>query len=78
MLIYALQGLCEQDEILQFGSVTTHNFNHIMQVFDIVGHSIGQNISVIVRRNLHIMNLTVTPRQWQQPGLLGCEIVRRQ
>ncbi|XP_026332757.1 26S proteasome non-ATPase regulatory subunit 9 [Hyposmocoma kahamanoa] len=73
-----LAGLCEQDEILQFGSVNTHNFNEITQVHDIVAHSIGQNIRVLVRRNQHILNLTVSPRPWAQPGLLGCQIVRKQ
>ncbi|XP_049880208.1 26S proteasome non-ATPase regulatory subunit 9 [Pectinophora gossypiella] len=72
-----LAGLCEQDEVLQFGSVSPHNFSDITQVHDVVAHSVGQNVRLLVRRNNNILNLTVTPRPWAQPGLLGCQIVRR-
>ncbi|CAB3229886.1 unnamed protein product [Arctia plantaginis] len=70
-------GLCEHDEILQFGSVNHHNFRDMSQIMDIVGHSVGQRINVKLRRGHNILNVTVVPRPWQQPGLLGCQILRK-
>ncbi|XP_041968236.1 26S proteasome non-ATPase regulatory subunit 9 [Aricia agestis] len=71
-----LSGLCENDNIIQFGSVTANNFSDITQVHNVVMHSVGQPIQVKVRRGTHILCMTVTPRPWGQPGLLGCQINR--
>ncbi|KAJ2940876.1 hypothetical protein O0L34_g10136 [Tuta absoluta] len=70
-------GLQPQDEVFQFGSINIHNFVDIMQVHNVVTHSVGQNVRLLVRRNNCVLNLSVTPRPWGQPGLLGCQIVRR-
>lgn len=70
-------GLQEYDEILQFGSVNHENFQDMSQINNIVSHSVGQRVNVRIKRDHNIMNLTVVPRPWQQPGLLGCHIQRK-
>ncbi|XP_053618270.1 26S proteasome non-ATPase regulatory subunit 9 [Plodia interpunctella] len=69
-------GLTTDDEILQFGSINHTNFSDMTQINDLVSHSVGQRIHVKVRRQEHVLTLTVVPRPWQQPGLLGCQIRR--
>ncbi|CAK1543379.1 unnamed protein product [Leptosia nina] len=71
-----IAGLCENDEIIQFGSVNSNNFTDITQVHQIVSHSVGQRIQVKVRRDELVQSITVVPRPWAQPGLLGCQIRR--
>ncbi|XP_068625095.1 26S proteasome non-ATPase regulatory subunit 9 [Battus philenor] len=71
-----LAGLLENDEVLQFGSVNSNNFSDIMQVHDVVAHSVGQRVSVRVKRGEQVISLTVVPRPWSHPGLLGCQITR--
>ncbi|XP_075985476.1 26S proteasome non-ATPase regulatory subunit 9 [Anticarsia gemmatalis] len=70
-------GLCEHDEILQFGSVNHDNFRDMTQIMEIVSHSVGQTVTVKVKRGHNVLNLNVMPRPWQQPGLLGCQINRK-
>lgn len=70
-------GLQQHDEILQFGSVNHQNFQDMSQINNIVAHSAGQRVSVKVKRGSITVILTVVPRPWQQPGLLGCHIHRK-
>ncbi|XP_050356227.1 26S proteasome non-ATPase regulatory subunit 9-like [Nymphalis io] len=72
-----LGGLCENDKVLQFGSINANNFIDVTQLHNIVSHSVGQPIQVQVRRDRHVLNITVVPRPWAQPGLLGCQISRQ-
>nr|XP_026497641.1 26S proteasome non-ATPase regulatory subunit 9-like [Vanessa tameamea] len=72
-----LGGLCENDKLLQFGSINSSNFVDITQLHNIVTHSVGQPIQVRVRRDRHVLNVTVVPRPWAHPGLLGCQIIRQ-
>ncbi|XP_045455836.1 26S proteasome non-ATPase regulatory subunit 9-like [Melitaea cinxia] len=71
-----LGGLCENDKIIQFGSINASNFTDVTQLHNIVRHSVGQQIQVRVKRDRHVQNFTVVPRPWAQPGLLGCQIIR--
>ncbi|XP_032524086.2 26S proteasome non-ATPase regulatory subunit 9 [Danaus plexippus] len=71
-----LAGLCEDDELLQFGSVNHGNFTDITQLHSIVVHSVGQAIQVRVQRQHIVVSLNVVPRPWARPGLLGCQIQR--
>ncbi|CAH2097836.1 unnamed protein product [Euphydryas editha] len=71
-----LGGLCENDKIIQFGSINASNFTDVTQLHNIVRHSVGQQIQVRVKRDRHIQNFTLVPRPWAQPGLLGCQIIR--
>ncbi|XP_047035686.1 26S proteasome non-ATPase regulatory subunit 9 [Helicoverpa zea] len=72
-----IAGLQEHDEILQFGSVNHQNFQDMTQINNIVAHSVGQRVNIKVKRGNNVYNLTVLPRPWQQPGLLGCHIQRK-
>ncbi|XP_013144794.1 PREDICTED: 26S proteasome non-ATPase regulatory subunit 9 [Papilio polytes] len=69
-----LAGLSVNDKILQFGSINHSNFSDVTQVNQIVSHSVGQRIEVRVRRDQNVISLTVVPRPWAHPGLLGCQI----
>lgn len=71
-----LGGLCENDKIIQFGSINASNFTDVTQLHNIVRHSVGQQIQVRVKRDRHVQNFAVVPRPWAQPGLLGCQIIR--
>ncbi|VVD00038.1 26S proteasome non-ATPase regulatory subunit 9 [Leptidea sinapis] len=71
-----LAGLCTNDEVIQFGSVNHSNFTDVTQIHQIVSHSVGQRILVRVRRDQSVLGVTVVPRPWTQPGLLGCQIRR--
>ncbi|CAH2249204.1 jg21746 [Pararge aegeria aegeria] len=72
-----MAGLHENDELLEFGTVNTSNFSDLNQVNYLVQHSVGQPIQVRVRRGTHILSLTIVPRIWTHPGLLGCRIERK-
>ncbi|KAL4716505.1 hypothetical protein ACJJTC_015933 [Scirpophaga incertulas] len=67
-------GLCEGDEILQFGSINSQNFCDVNQIYQVVSHSLNQAIRVQLRRNETTISTHVTPRAWAMPGLLGCHI----
>ncbi|XP_014359828.2 26S proteasome non-ATPase regulatory subunit 9 [Papilio machaon] len=71
-----LAGLLQNDKILQFGSINHCNFSDVTQVHQIVSHSVGQRIEVRVKRDQNVISLTVVPRPWAHPGLLGCQIRR--
>lgn len=72
-----MAGLCEYDEIIEFGSINHLNFRDMTQIMDLVGHSVNQRINVKIRRNNSVLNVTVIPKPWLQPGLLGCQILRK-
>ncbi|KPJ00727.1 26S proteasome non-ATPase regulatory subunit 9 [Papilio xuthus] len=71
-----LAGLLQNDKILQFGSINHSNFSDVTQVHQIVSHSVGQRIEVRVKRDQNVISLSVVPRPWTHPGLLGCQIRR--
>ncbi|CAG9792800.1 unnamed protein product [Diatraea saccharalis] len=71
-----MDGLCEGDEILQFGSINSGNFTDVTQIHQLISHSINQSIRVQLRRDHRILTINLTPRPWAQPGLLGCHIRR--
>ncbi|XP_045762812.1 26S proteasome non-ATPase regulatory subunit 9 [Maniola jurtina] len=72
-----IAGLNENDELLEFGTINAANFTDVNQVNSLVQHSVGQPIQVRVRRGRHVLSLTVVPRIWTQPGLLGCRIEKK-
>ncbi|XP_034826122.1 26S proteasome non-ATPase regulatory subunit 9 [Maniola hyperantus] len=72
-----IAGLNENDELLEFGTINAINFTDVNQVNSLVQHSMGQPIQVRVRRGRHVLSLTVVPRIWTQPGLLGCRIEKK-
>ncbi|GBP20878.1 26S proteasome non-ATPase regulatory subunit 9 [Eumeta japonica] len=68
-------GLCEEDVILEFGSLNAGNFTELTQVADIVRHSVGSRINIKIRRGRDILNVGLVPSTWAGRGLLGCNVV---
>ncbi|XP_076843210.1 26S proteasome non-ATPase regulatory subunit 9 [Brachyhypopomus gauderio] len=68
-------GLLTGDEIIEFGSVNTSNFQNLQNIGSVVQHSEGKSLSVAVVRNGQRLQLGLTPQRWPGRGLLGCNIV---
>ncbi|XP_046854106.1 26S proteasome non-ATPase regulatory subunit 9-like isoform X2 [Xenia sp. Carnegie-2017] len=67
-------GLRVGDEIIRFGSLNIENFDNMQSVANVVQHSMGQSIPIIIRRGEHIHHLNLIPNIWHGRGLLGCNI----
>lgn len=69
----ALDGIMLGDQLVKFGSV--EGGDNLLVRLAREGHmNEGNAIPVIVLRRGVQVQLTVTPRQWAGPGLLGCHI----
>ncbi|XP_072520784.1 26S proteasome non-ATPase regulatory subunit 9 [Salminus brasiliensis] len=68
-------GLHIGDEIIQFGSVNTSNFQNLQNIASVVQHSEGKSVSIAVIRSDQRVQLSLTPQRWSGRGLLGCNIV---
>lgn len=68
-------GLKLGDVILQFGSVTKQNFTGLSAIGNVVKHSVGKPVNVLVKRENDKVVLSLTPQEWGGRGLLGCNIV---
>ncbi|XP_072921674.1 26S proteasome non-ATPase regulatory subunit 9 [Hemitrygon akajei] len=71
----SMSGLQVGDEIVEFGSVNTQNFQNLQNIAKVVQHSEGKPISITVTRNGQNVHLSLTPQRWSGRGLLGCNIV---
>ncbi|KPP73375.1 26S proteasome non-ATPase regulatory subunit 9-like, partial [Scleropages formosus] len=63
-------GLRVGDEIIEFGSVNTENFQNLHNIASVVQHSEGKPLSVTVVRSGQKVQLCLTPQQWSGRGLL--------
>ncbi|CAL1616614.1 unnamed protein product [Knipowitschia caucasica] len=68
-------GLRVGDEVIEFGSVNSHNFQNLQNIASVVQHSEGRALRVVVVRSGDRCPLTLTPQRWSGRGLLGCNIV---
>jgi len=68
-------GLRVGDEIIEFGSVNTANFQNLQNIASVVQHSEGKPLSIAVIRNGQRNQMSLTPQRWSGRGLLGCNIV---
>ncbi|XP_040842990.1 26S proteasome non-ATPase regulatory subunit 9 isoform X2 [Ochotona curzoniae] len=68
-------GLQVGDEILEFGSVNTQNFQSLHHISTVVQHSEMKPLSVTVLRQGQKHQLRLVPKRWTGKGLLGCNIV---
>ncbi|KAJ9579558.1 hypothetical protein L9F63_004743 [Diploptera punctata] len=68
-------GICEEDLIIEFGSVNASNFKNLQDIGNIVQHSQGRTVIVRIKRNDAIMKVNLTPHAWAGRGLLGCNII---
>uniref|UniRef100_A0A8C3TFU0 26S proteasome non-ATPase regulatory subunit 9 n=1 Tax=Chelydra serpentina TaxID=8475 RepID=A0A8C3TFU0_CHESE len=71
----SISGLQVDDEIIEFGSVDTHNFQTLQNIATVVQHSEGKPLSVTVIRGGKKLHLGLTPKHWAGKGLLGCNIL---
>ncbi|KAB7499562.1 26S proteasome non-ATPase regulatory subunit 9 [Armadillidium nasatum] len=70
-----IDGLSVNDEICKFGTVTAENFKCLSCIKEVVEHSKNKPIQVVIRRDGNMRLITLTPRNWSGPGLLGCNIL---
>nr|XP_009861810.1 26S proteasome non-ATPase regulatory subunit 9-like [Ciona intestinalis] len=68
-------GLKVGDVIIEFGSVTSRNFQSIREIGEVVKHSVGRSLNIIVKRGETKLNILLTPHSWGGRGLLGCNVV---
>ncbi|XP_006047226.1 26S proteasome non-ATPase regulatory subunit 9 isoform X1 [Bubalus kerabau] len=71
----SIAGLQVDDEILEFGSVNTQNFQSLQNISSVVQHSEGKPLSVTVMRRGEKHQLRLVPTRWAGKGLLGCNII---
>ncbi|TMS03528.1 26S proteasome non-ATPase regulatory subunit 9 [Larimichthys crocea] len=68
-------GLRVGDEVIEFGSVNTANFQNLQNIASVVQHSEGKSLRVAVIRDGQKAQMSLTPQRWSGRGLLGCNIV---
>ncbi|XP_034397519.1 26S proteasome non-ATPase regulatory subunit 9 [Cyclopterus lumpus] len=68
-------GLRVGDEVIEFGSVNTDNFQNLQNIASVVQHSEGKPLRVTVIRDGQKAQMSLTPQRWSGRGLLGCNIV---
>ncbi|XP_004395938.1 PREDICTED: 26S proteasome non-ATPase regulatory subunit 9 isoform X2 [Odobenus rosmarus divergens] len=68
-------GLQVDDEIVEFGSVNTQNFQSLHNIGSVVQHSEGKALNVTVIRRGEKYQLRLVPTRWAGKGLLGCNII---
>ncbi|XP_036785445.1 26S proteasome non-ATPase regulatory subunit 9 isoform X2 [Manis pentadactyla] len=68
-------GLQVDDEIMEFGSVNTQNFQSLHNIGSVVQHSEGKPLNVTVIRRGEKHQLRLVPTSWAGRGLLGCNII---
>nr|XP_022319909.1 26S proteasome non-ATPase regulatory subunit 9-like [Crassostrea virginica] len=68
-------GICMNDKILKFGSVTSHNFHNLQNIAAVVQHSKDKPLSLRILRNDKEFNVSLTPKSWSGRGLLGCSFL---
>ncbi|XP_028269717.1 26S proteasome non-ATPase regulatory subunit 9 [Parambassis ranga] len=68
-------GLRVGDEIIEFGSVNSGNFQNLQNIASVVQHSERKPLRVTVIRVDQKVQMSLTPQRWSGRGLLGCNIV---
>ncbi|XP_061025544.1 26S proteasome non-ATPase regulatory subunit 9 [Eubalaena glacialis] len=71
----SIAGLQVDDEIVEFGSVNTQNFQSLQNIGSVVQHSEGKPLNVTVIRRGEKYQLRLVPTRWAGKGLLGCNII---
>ncbi|XP_048641522.1 26S proteasome non-ATPase regulatory subunit 9 isoform X1 [Marmota marmota marmota] len=71
----SIAGLQVDDEIVEFGSVNTQNFQSLHNIGSVVQHSEGKPLNVTVIRRGERHQLRLVPTRWAGKGLLGCNII---
>lgn len=70
------QGLRVDDEILEFGTINSRNFqNNLTQISDLVRHMQNKRVPLKVLRMGQQLDMILIPKSWSGRGLLGCNIL---
>ena len=80
----SLAGLCVNDLLLQFDSITARNHENFTAIAKLLPNKEGKEVSVKVRRMRamewgevsEIIELRLKPKKWEGRGLLGCHIAK--
>ncbi|XP_041095861.1 26S proteasome non-ATPase regulatory subunit 9-like [Polyodon spathula] len=71
----SMSGLQVGDEIFEFGTVNSQNFQNLQNIASVLQHSEGKPLSIAVIRSGKKVHLGLTPQRWSGRGLLGCNIL---
>ncbi|XP_064397028.1 26S proteasome non-ATPase regulatory subunit 9-like [Halichondria panicea] len=71
----AVAGLSVGDQICEFGSIKSENFQSLQDIATVVQHSQNSTVRVVVLRGGVTTVLSLRPQRWSGRGLLGCNIV---
>ncbi|XP_050356229.1 uncharacterized protein LOC126777266 isoform X2 [Nymphalis io] len=70
-------GLRENDQLVQFDYIHIGNYTDTFQLRKIVKQAYYKIINIQVRRGNNKVWIAVSPRTWEKPGLIGCQIMNR-
>ena len=68
-------GIRLRDEIVEFGSINSNNFQDLSQIGTLVKNCENKNIPLKIKRDGRFMQVTLVPKTWSGRGLLGCNVV---
>lgn len=71
----SIAGLEVHDKIIEFGSVKGSNFQSLLNISFVAESCINRSVPVVVLRDKRVVRLSIIPKPWMGPGLLGCNIV---
>ncbi|KAK3926090.1 26S proteasome non-ATPase regulatory subunit 9 [Frankliniella fusca] len=71
----SIAGLEVHDKIIEFGSVKASNFQSLLNIGFVAESCINRSVPVVVLRDKRVVRLSIVPKPWMGPGLLGCNIV---
>jgi len=63
------------DMIVEFGSINSQNFASLSDIGTLVHRSVGNVVTVKVKREGRNVQLALIPGPWSGRGLLGCNII---
>ncbi|XP_057688652.1 26S proteasome non-ATPase regulatory subunit 9 isoform X2 [Corythoichthys intestinalis] len=69
----SVAGLKVGDEVIEFGSVNSGNFQNLHNIASVVQHSEGKPLRVTVVREGQRANMSLTPQRWSGQGLMGMD-----
>jgi len=70
----ATAGVELNDQLIEFGTVTSNTEGFLKSIVELVGKSVNQPIPIVVLRNNERVELSITPQPWGGRGLLGCHL----
>merc|ERR1711953_227515 len=69
-----LAGLCVNDEIVQMDDISAENFTSLQLIANKLSEKENLEVDVFIRRYGTLHKLTLVPKKWDGPGLLGAKM----